>query len=448
MVDINDPLDLEGRLEREMTKLDKAVEAGKEDEEKESDGNGDGSPEPVPVKDANRIKQFLTHLQANKDNKPQTNANHVQRLRLTSQRSSTPLVEMTMEELDDFTTDLQFKYEISKKTINHYKGSWRPFFRHLGKEWYNEISFYKLNQNEVDKDKVYSDEEVEAILRECSSRETAAVAILSDTGCRIGLLCSTARKHLDLEGQVPVININGKAPVKGADGTIPLTTSRSYIVNYLQGDHPRPNKDDAGLIHRQEGHYNKNNSGALSPKRLREKIKEAMEKAGIPKDRRRVHNFRHTAVTRWLRMGVPEKVILHRTKWSDASMLDRYGHLLDDDLNKMTAEVFGLIDPEDTEEAATPEQSMGECPTCGTVIRPNVRYCPGCGTPLTVDAAEGLSPEDIQDPEETAEDLMDIDGVSDEMDTASVLERLLENNPGLLEDIRNEKEQNSEEEND
>jgi hypothetical protein len=146
-------------------------------------------------------------------------------------------------------------------------------------------------------------------------------------------------------------------------------------------------------------------------------------------------------------MGVPEKVILHRTKWSDASMLDRYGHLLDDDLNEMTAEVFGLIDPEDTEEAATPEQSMGECPTCGSVIRPTVRYCPGCGTPLTVDAAEGLSPEGIQDPEETAEDLMDIDGVPDEMDTASVLERLLESNPELLEDIRNDKDQNNEEEN-
>jgi hypothetical protein len=209
-------------------------------------------------------------------------------------------------------------------------------------------------------------------------------------------------------------------------------------VNYLQGDHPRPDKDDAALIHQQEGYYDEYESGALSPKRLREKIKEAMEKAGIPKDRRRVHNFRHTAVTRWLRMGVPEKVILHRTKWSDASMLDRYGHLLDDDLNEMTAEVFGLIDPEDTEEAATPEQSMGDCPTCGTVIRPTVRYCPGCGTPLTVDAAEGLSPEDIQDPEETAEDLMDIDGVPDEMDTAAIVERLVEQNPELLEDIEDD----------
>lgn len=427
MVDIDDPGGLRKRLERQLRLLRRAGEV--------TEKNESNSVSPISVEDKETIIEFLHHLQANKDNKSQSNANHIKHLRLTAQRCETSLNNMEKHDLDRFTVRMTHDRELSKKTINNYKGSWKPFFRYLSRSWAEDIEFYNLNSNEeVESWKVYSEEEVNKMLELADGRETAAIALLADTGSRIGAVSSIYRKGLDLSGEVAVVSLNERAPLKGAEGNIPLTWSRSYIVNYLHGDHPRPNKDEAALIHKKES-FDECDSGALQSDELRRGIKEIMADAGIGKKRRRPHNFRHTAVTRWLRMGISKDVIKYRTKWADMSMLDRYSHLHEDDKIRMTAEEFGLIQPGDTADTSRPEDVVGSCPQCDTTIRVDSRYCPGCGNPITVDAAHNEPPSDIKKPAETGDELIKFDQVQEEMTAASVLEQLLNQHPELLDQI-------------
>lgn len=414
---LNDPGNLEQRLRRQLNRLDDQVED-----------------KVVTSRDRQAIRKFLASLQADRDNKPQTNANHVKHLRLTAERADTELVEFDKEILDAFTVELRHEYELKKKTLNNYKGSWKPFFNYLGRDWAEGIEFYDIDGGSVEPWRVFSDEEIDDMLEKADARTTCAIALLADTGLRITMLLSIPVGAKDFSGKVPVLLLNDDAPTKGAEGNIPLTFSRAYVTNYLMGDHPRPSQDDVALIHKKKD-YSKNSDGALSPKSLREDIKDVMEAVGIKKKRRQIHNFRHTAVTKWLRMNMPDQILQHRTKWSDMSMKDRYSHLVEEDKDEMTAEFFGLISPEDSTETTVPEDVVGECPTCMTSIRPDTRYCPGCGTPIDTLAAHDIPPDAISDPQETAEDLSSFDEVLDEMGAGAVLEQLLRNNPDLLEDL-------------
>jgi integrase len=425
MADLNDPSALQKQLSSELRKL-----ADPDDPEVDEDDVAD-----IPEEDRQAIREFFTHLQANTDNKPQTNANKLRFLRVTSERADLPLVEMDKGDIDSFTVELQQSYDLSKNTINNYKAAWRPFFRNLGRDWADDIEFFILDDDEVEPWKVFTDEEVDAMIETATGRTCPIIAALADTGVRIGALLSTPRGNAELDGQVPVLTLNDHAQTKGAEGNIPLTFSRSYIASYLSNDHPRPDRDDVALFHVKEGYFDEDEPGAASYSTVRKQILSVMEEVGIEERRRKAHHFRHTAVTNWRRMGIPESVIQHRTKWADMSMLNRYSHLVDEDKDRMTAEAFGLIDPEETEDSSSPEDAVGSCPVCQSTVRAGARFCPGCGNPIDVDAAHDLPPDDVQDPEETAEDLADFDDVLDEMGTGAVLEQLLRNNPDLLDDL-------------
>jgi integrase/recombinase XerD len=425
MADINDPDGLRKRLDRQINLLHEAAN---------SEG-GEDEVEPIHSDDEEAILKFLNHLQANRSNKSQTNANYVKNLRLTAQRGKLPLVKMGESDLEDFTVRMKHQEEKSKETINNYKKNWKPFFRYLGRSWASEIEFYNLNsKNKVERWRVYSEEEISDMLEKADGRNTAVIAVMADTGSRIGAVCSAFLGAVDLSGTVAIISLNDNAPLKGADGNVPLTWSRSYLVNYLQGSHPRPNRDDVGLIHKKRG-FDESDSGALSPTTLRSQIYDVMEDVGISKKRREMHNFRHTAVTKWLRMGISKEVIQYRTKWTDMSMLENYAHLHEEDKIQMTAEEFGLIQPEETDAASRPEDAVGDCPVCGATVRSGGRYCPGCGNPITADAAHNEPPSEIQSPSDTGDELIQFDSVQEEMTTASVLEQLLNQNPELLDEI-------------
>lgn len=413
MTDINDPTGILNKLDRELDNLEEAE---------------------IPEADKNAIQSFLNHLQANKDNKPRTNGRKIGYLRRTSQRAHVSLVEMDKDDLDSFTVECQRKHDISKPTLNNYKATWRPFFGELGRDWAEDIEFFDTDDDEVEAWKVFTSDEVDAMLEEATGRTVAVIAVLADTGSRITALLSIPLGNADLKGQVPVLTLNEHAPTKGAEGNLPLTFSRAYLASYIRNDHPRSGRDDVALFHKKE-QFSEDDDGACHYDTIRTHVKDVMKEVGIEERRRKMHHFRHTAITRWKRMGIQESVIQHRTKWADMGMLDKYSHLVEEDKDEMTAEAFGLIDPDDTDDTSRPEDALGDCPVCQTTIRSAARFCPGCGNPIDIEAAEDVPPEGLQEPEETAEDLADMDGVLDEMGTAAVIERLLQQNPALLDSL-------------
>ncbi len=416
MVNTNDPEGLDQRLPRQERLLDEAA---------------------IPEADRQSIKDYLVHLKANADVKKHTMAARIKDLRLTSKRADTPLTEMDQTDWNRFVVEeLKERRDLAVGTINQYKAAARPYFQWADRDWYTEITFAEEDSDGPDPDELFTEEEIDAMLNHGDSRDKAAAALYADTGWRASAITSLRVKDIDLEGEVAVIQVNEDAHVKGAEGGTPLSFSRAYVASYLRGDHPCPDNPEAPLIHKKRDY--EDGDRALSTGRIREAIKEMAEAAGIDRDRVKIHNFRHSAVTRWRRQGVPDHVIQKRAKWVEGTqMLDRYDNPDEDDEIEDMAVAMGLIERGDLggTDAGEPGEDVAECPVCFTEVRRGARYCPGCANPLNADAAEGRPPEGVQDPEETAEDLADIDGVLDEMGTGAVLEQLLRNNPDLLDDL-------------
>lgn len=412
MTDLNDPQGFRDTYDLHMEKLEEAD---------------------IPEADREAIQAYIADQRVNTSNKYSTLAAHSKNLRLSAERADVPLTEMDKTDYNQLIVTLEDDYGLSPNTLNSYKGPLRKFFRFQGTDWWEDIGFEDVDRSAPDESKLFSDAEIQAMLDEADHpREQAAFAMLADTGMRIGALCSLSVGMVDLEGEVAAVTFNDDANVKGAEGTIPLTWSRGYIANYLD-THPRSDRDDVAFIHRKERYDD--NLGAVSTTTMTLELYRVADAAGIDRERVKTHNFRHTAITTWIRQGLSRAAIEHRAAWvAGSDAYEVYDNVTDEQMNRDIAELYGIVDEAGDAASADPHDVVRECSVCHTGMRANARYCPGCGNPNTVEAATDPGPDDVQEPATTADDLDDLDGVLEEMDVATVLTRLIQKDPSILND--------------
>jgi len=414
-VNVNDPTGFDKQLPAEERRLE------------ESDIN---------ERDKQSLKDWVVHRKANSDNKSHTLASHLNKIRQVSEQADTLLVEMDQLDWDRYVVEILGEERgLTDMSIDVYKSAARKYFRWLGHDWYENIEFTGYSDDDgPDPEDLFSMEEINAILQQGDSRGKALAACYADTGWRATLLASSTVGGADLEGSTAVLAVNEEAHRKGAEGNSPLSFSRAYLANYLAGDHPCPDDPEAPLFHKKQ-HY-EDGDRAVGTNRIRTIIKDMAEAAGIDRDRANLHNFRHSAITRWRAQGIPDHRIEKRVKWVEGSDMFRvYDNPEEEDSTKQQAIAFGAADPEDFDDVGIDREAgdeLTDCPVCGADVLVGARYCQICGNPMNVEAAMNTSPEDVQEPEETAEDLVDIHGVLDEMGTASVIEWIVKENPEIL----------------
>jgi integrase/recombinase XerD len=236
-------------------------------------------------------------------------------------------------------------------------------------------------KSKVDVDRLLTDNEVTNLLDAGDPREQVMIGILADTGCRVGALCSFRIRDLDLESEVPQLAFNTNAPTKTADGKVLLTWSLGHIETYLSTQHPNPETPNAPVIHKKEQYTKSVEDAALSPTTIRERLKELGEEVGIARDRMKPHNFRHTAVSNWIRQGWNVDDIVHRASWAGPEMLEVYDNVTDEMRNEDIAARLGIID--DEEIATDPSEATIECPRCNTPVRRDANYCPSCSLQMS-----------------------------------------------------------------
>lgn len=378
------------------------------------------------------IEEFILHEKSSKGIKISTLGTRLSSLRVAAKRTDTDLTNMSQHQYNKLIDKLDTEYGLADSTIRNYQSSLRLFFLFHNKEWAEEIKTRKV-ESTVDVSELPTEEEVQKLLDAANHpREKSFIALHADSGLRVGAICSLPVGNVDLSGQIAVVKINEKAFVKGASGNIPLTFSRPYLANYLDV-HPRSDRDDVAFFHRKPGMYDSDSDGAVSANHMRTVVKEVADDAGVPRNKVKLHAFRHAAITRWVREGFSEKAIKHRATWVDTSdMLKIYDHVTEEEINKHIAAKEGVYDLEaDGEQPA----SLMDCDLCGTTIRTTVKYCPGCGHPQTVDAAHKVPPEGVQHPDETANQLDQLDGALDNISMGMILSRAIEKDPSLLEEI-------------
>lgn len=199
-------------------------------------------------------------------------------------------------------------------------------------------------------------------------RDKALVAVLADTGLRIGAVLSFQMRHVNVSGQRATLTINPDANTKGDDGPKPLTWSRGYVANWIDV-HPRSDNPDAALFHKLK-QWDEDEDGALDQGYAGVLLKKLASRANLDEDRVKAKLFRASAVTRWIQEDMGEQAIKHRTGWSeDSRMFQIYSRVKDEEMNDV---VFDHYDIGEAEERGRPD--LDQCPQCRTPLRGNERF--------------------------------------------------------------------------
>lgn len=157
MVDADDPEGFNQRLPRQKALLEEAdiLEADRES-----------------------IQDYLVHLKTNVDVERHTMSVRIKHLQLTSERADTPLTEMDQTDWDSFgVEEVEEKPGIAVGTINQYKAAARPYFRWDGREWYTQISSAQEDTDGPDPEELFSEDEIDAMLKQGDSRVKAAASL-------------------------------------------------------------------------------------------------------------------------------------------------------------------------------------------------------------------------------------------------------------------------------
>ncbi|MBN1134152.1 MAG: site-specific integrase [Methanosarcinaceae archaeon] len=225
-------------------------------------------------------------------------------------------------------------------------------------------------------------EEFDKLVESCRHpRDKSFIAVLADSGMRIGALASCRIKnvHFNQYGAIIYISSTSRSKKSTAAKGIPITWSTGYLNQWL-AVHPLKDDPEAPLWVTRD-----KNMDPLSYKSARIMIKNIGLKAGIKK-RVNPHSFRHLAITHWILDGYNEQEIKHRAGWSKGStqMFKIYANFTDQEINDRIFEKCGLK-TEDTRHV-----TLKKCPRCSNVLRATDKFCSQCSLVLDREALDQI----------------------------------------------------------
>lgn len=368
--------------------------------------------------DRDAIRAFIRQRDAHTSTATSTDLNHLKNLRLSADRSDMALTDMEKSDVDDLL--FQFKHErgMADGTLRNYRKSLRLFYRDgLGREWAEEIKVGPSPTRKADPDDALNREETDALLDAARNpRDKALLAMLLDGGFRKAAVASLRVRDVDLSGRAGRVMLNQDASgLKGADGPKALTWSTPYLAAWLDV-HPRRDDPNAALFHTLREPHEVEDDGALTPFHFQRILKGLAEDADVPREKVNPHNFRKTAITRWIREGLSEQEIKHRAGWvKDSGQFEVYSQVSAEEMNGQILNRYGFADEETV---GTP--TLKDCPRCRTPLRSRVAFCPSCGLPLSdrsVDIADATG--EIKD--DTADAALGDDLTSEEREGMKAL---------------------------
>jgi integrase len=231
-------------------------------------------------------------------------------------------------------------------------------------------------------------EEVEKMI-DCAEhiRDKTLIALLYESGCRIGELTSIRIKNVSFDDYGCILVVNGKTGMRRV-----RIIEYSSFISRLLADHP--DKDDpesplwvnigtTKLIAKSklkktkyEWHY------AMSYHGIAKVIKNVAKRAGIKK-RIHPHLFRHSRATE-LSKKLTEAQMKQIFGWTQGSkMASVYVHLSGRDVDDALLKINGL---EDRREKLV-EPKPKKCPRCNEINPHNFKYCGNCSMALDIKAA-------------------------------------------------------------
>jgi integrase len=198
----------------------------------------------------------------------------------------------------------------------------------------------KAKPQSLDYSSMLTDEDFSKLITDgCkTSMQRAIVAVMSETGCRIGELlgvriCDVEEKDLGEHRRYAMLRVDGKTHER----RVPIIQSLPYIRKWL-ADHPYKNNPRALLwISTHYGHYGE----PIRYYGIKRMLSKIFKRAGVDK-KCNAHHFRHSRAT----LNAPqysESVLCKMMGWSVGSRQVRtYVHLNDANIANLFLEAHGI----------------------------------------------------------------------------------------------------------
>ncbi|EHQ36457.1 tyrosine-type recombinase/integrase [Methanoplanus limicola] len=277
--------------------------------------------------------------------------------------------------------------DFAQNTIHDYITVLKPFLLWLIENEYSDIpekKVKKIKSPPVDTEttkpeELLTQEEIYNLIQGArNTRDKALIAVLYESGCRIGELGRlTWRDAIFDEYGVKLYSDDHKGKQTRYSR---LTFSTEYLANWKENT-PLKNPDDNIFIAYQSN-APLNYSGFLRA------IQRAAKASGVTKATK-THLFRKSRITHMITQNYQESII-KKTMWGNlnTNMFQTYVRLSEDDIDNEFLKHAGIVrDDEQEKDLLLPIT----CSQCHTVNAPDSMFCYKCGNPLNEEAEEILN---------------------------------------------------------
>ena len=214
-----------------------------------------------------------------------------------------------------------------------------------------------------------TEDDIKKLINEAdNSRDKAFVAVLYETGCRIGEISELKIKNISFDDIGARLSINGKTGPR----RIRIISSVPYLTEWIN---MHPMKDDMNSwvwITMKE-------KKQLKYEGIRKLLIKLKKKSGV-KRAVNPHNFRHSRAT-YLAQYLTEAQMKEYLGWTQSSeMASVYVHLSGRDVDKAIFKIYGIEN--DVEKNEVSVIAPKKCSRCKEINETTNKFCKKCGFPL------------------------------------------------------------------
>jgi integrase len=206
-------------------------------------------------------------------------------------------------------------------------------------------------------------------------RDKAIIALLFDTGMRIGELSSLRIKDIEIGDTISHVMANGKTGMR----RIPITFSVPYLSQYLN---VMPNAKPSDNLWKTIGRW-ENTQKTVSSDGIRQMLKRLARNTGIDK-RIYPHLFRRSRASYYANKLTEQQLKAYFGWTGNSKMAATYVHLSGRDIDNAILQAYGS---EPIIENDKPMLTVRICGRCGFTNPIDSMYCNRCGSTLDIKTA-------------------------------------------------------------
>ncbi len=339
----------------------------------------------IPKEDKELILEFMDYAMSNGLTKTRI-LKYIDTLRVISDSLQKPLKDATKQDIMRLVRTVEQK-DYSEWTKHDYKAVLKRFYKWLsGDEEYPEsVRWIKTGikkKNRKLPEELLSPDDVNKMIEIAHHpRDKALVAILYESGCRIGEILTMKMKHVVFDEYGAKITVDGKTGMR----RVRIFSSVPYLAVWMSNHYLR-NDPDAPLW---VAIGTRNRNDAVKYPNIRRLFSDLAKKAGINK-RVHPHLFRHSRATNMAKHFTDAQMNQYFGWVQGSAMPSTYIHLSGRDVDGTLLKMHGFKeDDEDKGDIYSPIK----CFRCEKLNPPAGKSCLRCGAPLTEESMVKLETE-------------------------------------------------------